>query len=68
MRTVSLLDTSEHWRTRAEQARVVAQQLGDLVARTMMLKIADSYEDLAARAEMRQAEKDDPSLVPANDP
>jgi hypothetical protein len=30
----------------------------------MMLKIADSYEDMAERAEIRLAQKDEATLVP----
>jgi hypothetical protein len=37
----------EHWRERAEEARYVAKQMSDPVAREMMLRIAADYERLA---------------------
>jgi mono/diheme cytochrome c family protein len=58
MRTVSLPDTPEHWRARAEQARVLAGQFDDLASRCKMLKVADEYETLAERAEVRLSDKE----------
>ena len=40
-----------HWRERAEEARRVAEQLADAVAKEMMLDIARSYNSLAKLAE-----------------
>ena len=43
----------EHWRSRAEEARVHAEQMSDPAGRLTMLEIADHYEHLARRAVMR---------------
>jgi hypothetical protein len=37
----SILDDPEHWRSRAEEARTVAEQLTDSIAKAMMLRIAE---------------------------
>jgi hypothetical protein len=36
----ALLDDPEHWRSRAEEARAVAEQLSDPEAKRTMLRIA----------------------------
>jgi hypothetical protein len=41
----------EHWRQRAEEARVQAEQIDDPDAKQAMLLIATSYEKIAGRAE-----------------
>jgi hypothetical protein len=43
----------ENWRQRAEESRVLAEQMTDEAARKMMLGIADDYNKLAVRAAMR---------------
>jgi hypothetical protein len=43
----------EHWRQRAEESRVLAEQMSDETAKRMMLRIADDYEMLAVRASVR---------------
>jgi len=43
----------KHWRERAEEARVHAEQISDPESKRMMLKIAEDYEKLAKRAEER---------------
>ena len=42
-----------HWRSRAQEARAVADSLDDLEAKRSMLNIADEYEHLAERAAER---------------
>jgi hypothetical protein len=49
----ALLDDPEHWRSRAEEARAVAEQLSDPEAKRTMLRIAADYEQLAERTELR---------------
>jgi hypothetical protein len=51
---VPFKDNPEHWRSRAEEARSVAEQLDDDQARQSMLRIAEEYERLALRAEHRR--------------
>jgi hypothetical protein len=55
--TGSLMNDPEHWRLRAAEARAVAAQLSDTDSKSMMLRIADDYEELARRAEGRPAQK-----------
>ena len=52
----NLLDDVQHWRNRAEQARVLAEQIDDALAREMMLRVASNYERIAERASGRQIE------------
>jgi len=49
----SLLDDPEHWRSRAEEARSVAEQPSNPEAKRTMLRIAAEYELLAEQAERR---------------
>jgi hypothetical protein len=44
------LEDPEHWRTRAEEARINAQAVRDPEAKRMLLDVAASYERLADRA------------------
>jgi hypothetical protein len=37
----------EHWRTRAEEARILANEMNDSKTKDAMLQIADEYEHLA---------------------
>jgi hypothetical protein len=47
----------EHWRSRAVEARAIADGLTDPDAKCSMLKIAEEYERLAERAGQRAAER-----------
>lgn len=49
----TLINDPQHWRDRAEEARVNAEQMSDAESRRMMLEIADGYIRLAERAEQR---------------
>jgi hypothetical protein len=60
----AILDNAAHWRARAEESRVIAEQLQDPESRRMMLNVADSYERLVEHAERRAAEKDHAPLAP----
>jgi hypothetical protein len=46
----ALLNSPEHWHLRAEEARSLASQLDDPDAKATMIRMADEYEKLAARA------------------
>jgi hypothetical protein len=48
-----LLDSPEHWRSRAEEARSIADHLSDPESKRTMLRIAADYERLADHAEQR---------------
>jgi hypothetical protein len=54
MPEVSHFNDPEHWRQRAKEARVVAEQMSNETAKKMMLEIADDYDKLAVRAAMRR--------------
>ena len=47
------INDPEHWQTRAQEARKLAEQMNDGDARQAMLRIADEYEKLAQRARDR---------------
>ena len=51
------INDPKHWRDRAEQARILADELTDPDAKRRMLRIAADYEELAKRAERRLAAK-----------
>jgi hypothetical protein len=46
-------DDPQHWRLRAEEARVCAELISDPESKRAMLEIADQYEQIAHRAEER---------------
>jgi hypothetical protein len=54
----TLMNNPQHWRDRAEEARVNAEQMSDPESRRMMLEIADGYVRLAERAEQRLRESE----------
>jgi len=49
----SLLDDTEHCRRRAKEARDLAAEMNDPVARRSMLALAETYDGLVTRAEAR---------------
>ena len=49
----NLLNDPKHWRERAEEARVHAEQLSHPEAQRMMFEVASGYERLAQKAEER---------------
>jgi hypothetical protein len=51
-----LLNNPAHWHLRAQEARLLAAQLEDPVAKEATLRIADEYDRLAVRATKRTAD------------
>ena len=49
MRT-TLLDDAEHWWSRAEETRTIAELMNDPEAKVIMFDIAKGYDRLAERA------------------
>ena len=47
-----ILKDAEHWRRRAEQARMVAGKFDDAMAKSLMLDIAERYDLLAEYVEV----------------
>jgi len=47
------INEPEHWLARAEEARILANQMNDVEAKVAMLRIAEDYKRLAQRAESR---------------
>jgi hypothetical protein len=48
-------DGPSRWRQLAEDARAVAEQMKDPVARKMMMRVVEGYERLAEHAKRRRA-------------
>jgi len=53
MRDVPHFNDPEHWQLRAEESRVMAEQMNDETAKQIMLRIADDYDKLATRSAAR---------------
>jgi hypothetical protein len=51
-----LLNNPAHWHLRAQEAPLLASQLEDPEAKAATLKIADEYDRLAIRAQVRTEE------------
>jgi hypothetical protein len=51
----TLLDDAEHWWSRAEETRTIAELLNDSEAQRIMFEIAAGYDQLAERAAARVA-------------
>jgi hypothetical protein len=51
--STSILDDPERWRQRAEESRLIDEQLDDPIARAAMLRIDEDYERIAEQARVR---------------
>jgi hypothetical protein len=48
-----LIDSPAHWLERAEEARIISEDMQDAESRRIVLGIAEVYEKLAKRAQER---------------
>jgi hypothetical protein len=55
-----LIDDPKHWRSRAAEMRMLADEMSDESARTIMLKLANDYDKLGDRAEERSSKRPQP--------
>jgi hypothetical protein len=46
-------NNSKHWHDRANEMRALADKANDEISKQMMLRIAEDYDKLALRAELR---------------
>jgi hypothetical protein len=53
--TLQGLNDAKHWRDRAAEMRVLSAEMRDFEAQTLMVKLANDYDKLADRAEVRAA-------------
>ena len=51
--TLNHVDDAEHWRERAAQMRVLATTMKQIEAQAIMARLAEHYDNLADRAELR---------------
>jgi hypothetical protein len=56
-----MLDDPAHWRERAIEARSLAEEMQDPVARRMMSEIAEQYARMAEWVARRQSEDREPT-------
>ena len=58
----TLLDNAEHWWSRAEETRTIAEIMTDPEARQIMFNIAEGYDRLAERAAERIGRRETDTL------
>jgi len=47
------VNDAKHWRDRAAEMRVLSTMMKDMETQTIMVRLADDYDKLAERAEIR---------------
>ena len=52
--TISHVNDSKHWRDRATGMRVLSAMMEDVDAAAILLRLADDYDKLAERADIRR--------------
>jgi hypothetical protein len=57
MRIAPHFNDYKYWHQRAEEIRVLAEQMSTERTKKMMLKISDDYAELAGRAAMRSIDE-----------
>jgi hypothetical protein len=62
MQMKTLLDDAEHWWSRAEETRTIAEIMTDTEARRIMFDIAEGYDRLAERAVERAGRREGDTL------
>jgi hypothetical protein len=58
----TLLDDAEHWWSRAEETRTIAEIMTDAEAKRIMFDIAEGYDRLAERAAERTGNSEPDTL------
>ena len=63
--TLQGINDAKHWRDRAAEMRALSDEIKDLEAQRLMLKLANDYDKLSDRAEDRAAQNvPGPSPIP----
>jgi hypothetical protein len=53
-----IINNPQHWLARAQEARAMADQIDDREVKKAMFAIAESYEKIATRADLRKSSEE----------